>query len=58
MFDIRIKQEINVSPMKDYIQEWLKHALLKTTEEDQLGTIETNRPTTTKDNIKDITNNK
>jgi len=28
--------------MKDYIEEWLKHALLKISEEDQLGTAETN----------------
>jgi hypothetical protein len=39
MFDIRIKQEINVSPMKYYIQEWLKQDFLKITEEDQLGTV-------------------
>jgi hypothetical protein len=58
LFDIRIRQEINVAPMKDYIQEWLKQALLKITEEDQLGTVETNQPTTTKDNIKDTTRNK
>jgi len=54
-FDIRIRQEINVSPMKYYIQAWLKQALLKIIEEDQLGTVETNQPTITKDYIKYIT---
>jgi hypothetical protein len=29
LFDIRIRQEINVAPMKDYIEEWLKQSLVK-----------------------------
>jgi len=57
LLDIRIRQEINVSPMKDYIEEWLKQALLKITEEDQLRTVKTNQPTTTKNNIKGTTRN-
>jgi hypothetical protein len=44
--------------MKDYVEEWLKQALLKITKEDQLGIVETDQPTATKNNIKGTTSNK
>jgi hypothetical protein len=34
IFDIKVRQEINVAPMKEYIENWLKQALIKITEED------------------------
>jgi hypothetical protein len=41
LFDIKIRQEINVAPMKEYIEDWLKRALIKITEEDQLEVVGT-----------------
>jgi hypothetical protein len=32
IFDIKVRQEINVVPMKEYIENWLKQALIKITE--------------------------
>jgi hypothetical protein len=37
LFDIKFRQEIIVAPMKDYIENWLKQALIKITEEGQNG---------------------
>jgi hypothetical protein len=31
LFDIKIKHEINVAPMKEYIEEWFKKALINIT---------------------------
>jgi hypothetical protein len=31
LFDFKIKHVINVAPMKDYIEEWFKKAIIKTT---------------------------
>jgi len=41
LFDIKIRHEIHVALMKDYIEDCLKRALLKITEEDQLEAVET-----------------
>jgi hypothetical protein len=34
LFDIKIRQEINVAPMKDYIEYWLKQGFIKITGEE------------------------
>jgi hypothetical protein len=41
LFDIKIIEEINVSPLKYYIEDWLKRALIKITKEDQLEAVGT-----------------
>jgi hypothetical protein len=35
LFDIKVRHEIIVAPMRDYIENWLKNALIKITEPDQ-----------------------
>jgi hypothetical protein len=35
LFDIRVRHEIIIAPMRDYIENWLKNALIKITEPDQ-----------------------
>jgi hypothetical protein len=35
LFDIKTKQEVIVSPMHDYIENWLKLALIKITKDNQ-----------------------
>jgi hypothetical protein len=40
LFNIKIWHEINVAPMKNYIEEWLKKAIDKLTDEGQ-ETVET-----------------
>jgi hypothetical protein len=58
LFDIKIKHEINVSPMKYYIEEWLKGALIKITEENQEVVVSTNHETVIKENIRTSTTHK
>ena len=41
LFDIKIRHEINGAPMKYCIEEWLKKALIKITEENQEGAVST-----------------
>jgi hypothetical protein len=52
IFDIKVRQEINVAPMKEYIENWLKQALIKITEEDQLEAVGIGRATTTRDDTR------
>jgi hypothetical protein len=40
-FNIKIRYEINVVPMKNYIEDWFKKAIDKLTKEGQETTIET-----------------
>jgi hypothetical protein len=35
LFDIKVRQEITVAPMREYIENWLKNDLIKITESDQ-----------------------
>jgi hypothetical protein len=48
LFDIKFMQEIIVAPMRDYIENWLKQALIKITEEDQEEIVGIDRVTTSK----------
>jgi hypothetical protein len=41
MLDIRVKQELIVAPIHEYIENWLKLALIKITEDDQMEAIVT-----------------
>ena len=47
-----MKQEIIVAPMCEYINNWLKLALIKINEEDQMEAVGTGRETATKENIR------
>jgi hypothetical protein len=49
LFDIKIKHEINVAPMKDYIEEWFRKSLIKITEENQEATVSTGPETVSKE---------
>jgi hypothetical protein len=55
MLDIRIKQEVIVAPMCEYIENWLKLALIKITKDDQTEAIGENQETVTKENIRATT---
>jgi hypothetical protein len=52
LFDIKFKQEITVTPMREYIENWLKQALIKKTKEDQVETVCIGHETAIKDNTK------
>jgi hypothetical protein len=39
LFDVKIKHEINVVPMKDCIEEWFRKYLIKITKENQEATV-------------------
>jgi hypothetical protein len=52
IFEIKVRQEINVEPMKEYIEKWLKQSLIKITKEDQLEAVGTIRETATKDDTR------
>jgi ribosomal protein L25 (general stress protein Ctc) len=47
IFDIKVKQKKNVVPMKECIENWLKQAIIKITEEYQLEEFCTGQPTAT-----------
>jgi hypothetical protein len=49
LFNIKIRHEINVAPMKNYIEEWFKKAIDKLTNEGQ-ETVETVPVTVNEDN--------
>jgi len=40
LFNIKIRHEINVAPMKSYIEDWFKKAIDKLTKEGQETTVE------------------
>jgi hypothetical protein len=54
LFDIKVRQEIIVAPMREYIENWLKKALIKITESDQEEAVATGQVVPTKESIKDI----
>jgi hypothetical protein len=58
LFDIKIRHEINVAPMKDYIEEWLKKALIKIMEENQEEAVSIGHETIIKENIRTPTTHK
>jgi uncharacterized protein YpbB len=58
IFDIKIREEINVAPMKEYIENWLKQSLIKIIEEDQLGEVGTSRATTKRDDTRGTSTSK
>jgi hypothetical protein len=49
LFNIKIRHEINVPPMKNYIEDWFKKAIDKLTKEGQ-DTVETLPITVNEDN--------
>jgi len=51
-FDIKVRQEITVTPMKDYIKNWLKKYLIKTIEEGQMEVVSIGHETTTNETTK------
>jgi hypothetical protein len=44
-FEIKVKHETTISPLREYILEWLKEALIKVTELENQETIEAVMPT-------------
>jgi hypothetical protein len=52
LFDIRVRQEVIVAPMRDYVENWLKQDLIKITEENQEVAVTTGPKTTTQENTK------
>jgi len=47
LFNIRVRHEIIVAPMREYIENWLKKALIKINEEDQAEVVGTSHVTAT-----------
>jgi hypothetical protein len=41
LFDTKVRQEINIAPMRDYIENGLRNALTKITKADQEGVVTT-----------------
>jgi hypothetical protein len=41
LFDIKVKQEVIVAPLRDYIEKWLESTLIKITEENQVEAVGT-----------------
>jgi hypothetical protein len=54
LFDIKVRQEIMVAPMREYIENWLKNALIKITESDQEKKVTTSQKVPSKESIKYI----
>ena len=52
LFDIKVKKEIILTPMREYIENWLRQTLIKITKEDQVDMVGTGHETATKDNTK------
>jgi hypothetical protein len=55
LFNIKIRHEINVAPMKNYIEDWFKKAIDKLTKEGQETTVETVPITTNEENKRTTT---
>ena len=53
LFHIKVKQEIIVTHMREYIENWLKQALIKITEEDKKEVVGTSHVTATKENTRE-----
>jgi len=49
LFDVKVKHEINVTPMKEYIEELFRKALINITKENQETTISTSPKTARKE---------
>jgi hypothetical protein len=50
LFDIKVRQEIIIVPMRDYIENCLNQALIKITEEDEAEAVGIGHVTTAKEN--------
>jgi len=50
LFDIRVRQVVIVAPMRDYVENWLKQALINITKENQEVGVTTGSKTTTQKN--------
>jgi hypothetical protein len=58
LFNIKVRQEITVAPMREYIENWLKNALIKITESDKEKITTIVQVLPAKEIIKDIQANK
>ena len=56
LFHIKFRHEINVAPMKNYIEYWFKKAIDRLTKESQETTVETVPITTNEENKRATTN--
>jgi hypothetical protein len=45
LFDIKVKQEVTISPLRDYIEKWLESTLIKIIEENQAEAVGTDEET-------------
>ena len=54
LFNIKIRHEINVAPMKNYIEYWFRKAIDKLTKKDQEATLETVPTTVNEENKRSI----
>jgi hypothetical protein len=52
LFDIKVRKEIIVAPMRDYIENWLKKSLTKITKPDQEEVVATSHIIPAKENTK------
>jgi hypothetical protein len=50
LFDIRVRQEVIVTPMRDCVENWLKQALIKITKENKEVAVTIGPITTTQEN--------
>jgi hypothetical protein len=58
LFDIKVKQEVIVAPLRDYIEKWLESALIKITEDNQTKAVGTGEETVARQNIRATTTQK
>jgi hypothetical protein len=58
LFDIIVTQEVIVAPIREYIKNWLKKALIKIIESYQEEAISTSQVVPMKESIKHIPTNK
>jgi hypothetical protein len=58
MLDIRVKQEVIVSPTCEYIENWLKLALIKITEKNQMEENGIGQEIVTRENMRATTTQK
>jgi hypothetical protein len=52
LFDIKVNQEVNGSPLRDYIEKWLNSVLIKITEENQTKEVGSGEETIAKQKIR------
>jgi hypothetical protein len=58
LLNIKVRHEIIVVPMRDYIESWLKNVLIKITKPDQEVVVTTSRGIPTKENTKGTSKSK